>query len=96
MVTNSSSFGHIITNMISLFMKPCTVELGVSDYRKLIMSICRMNFAKGESKKFFYRCYRNFDSKLFEETLIKNFLRRSFLLKVSKPLLAELSKNLHL
>ena len=53
-------------------MKSCTVETGISDYHKLIMSICRMTFAKGKSKKFFYRCYKNFDSKLFEETLIKN------------------------
>ena len=36
------------------------------------MSICRMTFAKGKSKKFFYRCYKNFDSKLFEEALIKS------------------------
>ena len=53
-------------------MKSCTVETGISDYHKLIMSICRMTFAKGKSEKFFYRCYKNFDGKLFRETLIKN------------------------
>ena len=72
MVTNPSSIDHIITNMTSLFMKSCTVETGISDYHKLIMSICRLTFAKGKSKKLFHCCYKNFDSKLFEETLIKN------------------------
>ena len=72
MGTNPSSIDHIITIMTSLFMKFCTVETGISDCHKLLMSTCRMTFAKGKSKKFFYRCYKNFDSKLFEETLIKN------------------------
>ena len=38
--------------MTSLFMKSCTVETGISNYHKLIMSTCRMIFAKGKSKKF--------------------------------------------
>ena len=86
MGTNPSSIDQIILTMTSLFMKSCTVETGISDYYKL-MSICRLTFAKSKSKRFFYRRYKNFDSKLFEETLKKNYLRRSFLLKVSKPLL---------
>ena len=55
--------------------------MGISDYPKLIMSICRMTFAKGKSKKFFYRCYKNFDSKLFKETLIKNLSETELSLK---------------
>ena len=73
MGANPSSIDHIITNMTSLFMNSCTAETGISDYHKLIMSIYRMTFAKGKSKKLFYGCYKNFDSKLSEETLIKNF-----------------------
>ena len=73
MVTNPSSIDHIITNMTSLFMKSCTVETaGISDYHKLIMSICRLTFAKDKSKKSFYLCCKNLDSELFEEALIKN------------------------
>ena len=53
-------------------MKSCTVETGISDCHKLIMSICRMTFAKCKSAKFFSRCYKNFDSKLFEDNLIKS------------------------
>ena len=31
----------------------------------------RSTFAKGKPKKIFYRCYRNFDYKKFEEELQK-------------------------
>ena len=48
-------------------MKSCTLETGVYDYRKLIMSILR--FAKGNSKTFYYRCFKNLDGATFEETL---------------------------
>ena len=71
MGTNPSSVDHIITNMTSLFMKFCIVDTGISDYHKRIMSICRLTFAKGKSKKFFYRCYKNLNSKLFVELTIK-------------------------
>ena len=62
-------------------MKSSSVETNISDYPKLIMSICRMTFAKGQSKKFFYRCDKNFDSKLFEETLIKNLSEKELSFK---------------
>ena len=40
-----------------------------------------MTFAKGKRKKFFYRCYKNFDNKLFEDTLIKSFPETELSLK---------------
>ena len=81
MGTNPSSIDHIITIMTSLFMKFSTVETKISDYHKLIMYICRLTFAKGKSKKLFYRCDKNFDSKLFEETLINNLSEKELSLK---------------
>ena len=52
-------------------MKSCTGETGLSDYHKMIMFICKTTFAKGKAKISYYdRCYQNFDSKHFEETLI--------------------------
>ena len=62
-------------------MKFCNVEAGISDYHKLIMSNCRTTFAKEKSKKFCYRCYKNFDSKPFEDTLIKNLSETELSLK---------------
>ena len=40
-----------------------------------------MTFAKGKRKKFFYRCYKNFDNKIFEDTLIKSFPETELSLK---------------
>ena len=86
MDTNPSSINYVISNMISFFIKSCLVETRISDHHKLIMSICRTPFAKGRGKKFFYRCYKNFNNKLSEKTLIKNLpeIKISFL----RPLLA--------
>ena len=47
MGTNPSSIDHINTNMTSLFTTSFTAETGISYQLKLIMSICRMTFAKG-------------------------------------------------
>ena len=47
--------------------------MGICGHHKFITSIFKTAFAKGKSKKLFYRCYQNFDSKLFDETLIKNW-----------------------
>ena len=58
MDANPSSIDHIIRNMTFLFMKPCTVETGVSDYHKLIISICRMTFAKVKVKNSFIAVIR--------------------------------------
>ena len=52
-------------------MKTLTFETGVSDHHKLIGTMLRSTFAKGKPKKMFYRCYRNFDNKKFEEELQK-------------------------
>ena len=41
MGTNTSFIGDIITNIISFFVKYCTVEMGISDYHKLVMPICQ-------------------------------------------------------
>ena len=55
-------------------MKTLTFEMGVSDYHKLIGTMLRLTFAKGKPKKMFYRCYKNFDNKKFEEELQKQLL----------------------
>ena len=44
-----------------------TFETGVSDHHKLIDTMLSPTFAKGKPKKIFYRCYKSFDHKRFEE-----------------------------
>ena len=55
-------------------MKTLTFETGVSDHHKLIGTMLRSTFAKGKPKRMFYRCYKNFDNKKFEEELQKQLL----------------------
>ena len=55
-------------------MKILTFETGVSGHYILIGTMLRSIFAKGKSKKMFYRCHRNFDNKKFEEELEKQLL----------------------
>ena len=69
-------------------MKTLTFETGVSDHQKLIGTMLRSTFAKRKPKKMFYRCYRNFDNKKFEEELqkqltsVSNFESFEFAFKV--------------
>ena len=62
---------NFLTNRKTRFMKTLTFETGVSDHHNLIDTMLRSTFAKGKPKKLFYRCYRNFDNKKFEEELKK-------------------------
>ena len=52
-------------------MKTLRFYTGVSDHHKLIGTVLRSIFAKEKPKKIFYRCYRKFDIKMFEEELEK-------------------------
>ena len=68
---NPTCIDNFLTNKKTRFMKTLTFETGVSDHHKLIGTMLRSTFAKGKPKKMFYRCYRNFDNKKFEEELQK-------------------------
>ena len=60
---------NFLTNKKAYFIKTLTFETGVSDHHKLIGTMLRST--KGEPKKMFYRSYRNFGNKRFEEELQK-------------------------
>ena len=82
MGTNTSSIDHIITNMTSIFMQSCTVQTGISDYHKLIMSISRMTFVKGKMKNSVIAVIRIWTVNLL--TLIKNLSQTELPLKSFK------------
>ena len=68
---NPTCIDNFLTNKKTRFMKTLTFEMGVSDHHKIISTMQRSTFAKGKPKKMFYRCYKNFDNKKFEEELQK-------------------------
>ena len=55
-------------------MKTLTFETDVSGHHKLIGTMLRSTFAKGKRKIMFYRCFKTFDNKRFEEELQKQLL----------------------
>ena len=50
-------------------MKSMTLETGISDHHKMIMTIFRSTFAKGKPKTFYYRCYKKFNLEQFQMEL---------------------------
>ena len=66
---NPTCIDNFLTNKKTRFMKTLTFETGVSDHHKLIGTMLRSTFAKGKPKRMFYRCYKDFDNKRFEEEL---------------------------
>ena len=79
-------------------MKTLTFETGASDHHEPIGKMLRSTFAKGKPK--FYRCYKNFYNKRFEEKLQKQLLSVSgfesfhFAFRVILNQLAPLKKKL--
>ena len=50
-------------------MKSITLETGISDHHKIIMTILRSTFAKGKPKNFYYHCYKIFNLEQFQTEL---------------------------
>ena len=71
---NPTCIDNFLTNKKARFMKTLTFETGVSDHHKLIGTMLRSTFAKGKRKIMFYRCFKTFDNKRFEEELQKQLL----------------------
>ena len=71
---NPTCIDNFLTNKKTRFTKTLTFETGVSDRHKVIGAMLRSTFAKGKPKKIFYRCYKNFDNKKFEEEVQKQLL----------------------
>ena len=71
---NPTCIDNFLTNKKAPFMKTLTFETDVSDHHKLIGTMLRSTFAKGKRKIMFYRCFKTFVNKRFEEELQKQLL----------------------
>ena len=60
-----STIDLFLTNKHKSFIHSTTLETGLFDHHKMILTILNSNFIKCKSKKVFYRSYRNFDSVAF-------------------------------
>ena len=58
-----------ITNSIISFQKTTIVATGLSDFRKMILIVCKTSFPKSKPKEIVYRNYMKFDIDAFQVEL---------------------------
>ena len=66
-VQNPTSIAMILTNRCECFQNSCTIETGISDHHKMIITVLKTFFTKFCIVK--YRCYTNFDADSFKSEL---------------------------
>ena len=58
-----------ITNSIMSFQNTTTVATGLSDFHKMIVTVCKTSFPKSKPKEIVYRNYMKFDIDAFQGEL---------------------------
>ena len=70
---NPSCIDLMLTNKQERFLKAKTVETGLSDFHKMVVSVLKNGFKKQKPKIVTYRYYKRFDNEKFRESLITYF-----------------------
>ena len=70
---NPSCIDLMLTNKQERFLKAKTVETGLSDFHKMVLSVFKTSFKKQKPKIVTYRQYKYFDNEKFRESLITCF-----------------------
>ena len=68
-VNSPSTVDHFITNAPRLFQKTMALNIGLSDFHKLIVTVLKTGIPKQQPKTVIYRNYRNFDENRFRYDL---------------------------
>ena len=66
---NPSSIDLIPTNRKNSFENSASIETGLSDHHKMIITVMKVKFKKKEPKTINLRCYKNFNDHLFRDEL---------------------------
>ena len=67
---NPSCIDLMLTNKQERFLKANTIETGLSDFHKMVVSVFKTSFKKQKPKIVTYRDYKCFDNEKFRESLI--------------------------
>ena len=70
---NPSCIDLLLSNEQERFLKAKTVEIGLSDFHKMVVSVFKTSFKKQKPKIVKYRDYKRFDNEKFRESLITCF-----------------------
>ena len=66
-LNNPSCIDLLLTNFPKCFQNSCVLETGLSDFRKMIVTVMKAHFRKLEPKIINYRNYRYFSNDRFRE-----------------------------
>ena len=72
---NSTCIDLMLTNSNRSFQNSCTIETGLSDFHKMIVTVLKIYFQKREAKVINYRDYRNFSNEEFRQQILKEILK---------------------
>ena len=68
-IENPSCIDLLLTNKPNLFFNTSTINTGLSDCHKMVVTVQRKRFQRAQPKVVSYRDYKNFDNELFKSSL---------------------------
>ena len=64
----------LLTNRPKCFQSTMTMETGISDFHKMVITVLKFFYKKQKTKIIHYRNYKNFNANLFKEELNNELL----------------------
>ena len=94
-IENPSCIDLFLTNKPNLFFNTSTINTGLSDYHKMVVTVLRKTFQRAQPKVVSYRDYKNFDNELFKSSLQNalNEINRPDYIKFKEVFLETLNKD---
>ena len=63
---NQSCIDLFLTNRTRSFQNTVTIERGISDFHKMVITVLKVFYKKQKPKIIRYRSYKNFDNQVFQ------------------------------
>ena len=94
-IENPSCIDLFLTNKSNLFFSTSTINTGLSDCYKMVVTVLRLTFQRAQPKEVSYRDYKNFDNELFKSSLQNalNEISRLDYIKFEEVFLETLNKH---
>ena len=72
---NPSCIDLFLTNRPRSFQNTFTIETGISDFHKMVITVMKVFYKKQKPKIIQYRSYKNFDNQVFQRELNSELLK---------------------
>ena len=70
---NPKSINLMLTNSVHSFQNSCALEIGLSDFHKMTVTVLKSYLEKKQPKIMFYRDFRKFSNNDFRTQLLRDF-----------------------